>query len=227
MASAGAELLALIGLVFGRFHGRSREEIAAILRGFGEGMVTGGNWVRLAKKGTPGEADNGTRFSRRQVRLWPLAERALDRMNRIKRQTGGLGGRSRTAQADVRGSERAPVGEYWDDNWLSVEIRVRAGGFRGKAAATIITSELTRFLSELRPLFETLRGSAEFATMEGQLGLRLVGDGKGHVELRGEVADQAGIGNRLHFVLQLDQSQLGTSIRDLEKVISEFPVRAG
>ena len=110
---------------------------------------------------------------------------------------------------------------------MTVDIRVRAGGFRGKAAATIITSELTKFLAELRQLFETLSGSAEYATMEGQLNLRLAGDGKGHVELRGEVADQPGIGNRLHFALQFDQSQLGSSIRELEKVTSEFPVRAG
>jgi hypothetical protein len=35
-----------------------------------------------------------------------------------------------------------------------------------------------------------------------------------------------GIGNRLHFTLQLDQSQLGASIHELEKVTAEFPVRA-
>jgi hypothetical protein len=128
-------------------------------------------------------------------------------------------------EMDVFGHERAPVGEYWDDNWLRVEIRVRAGGFRGKASAAIITSELRKFLLELRPLFETLSGTAEFATMEQQLSLRLIGDGKGHIELRGEIADQVGIGNRLHFTLQFDQSQLGASIRELERVTSQFPVR--
>jgi hypothetical protein len=128
-------------------------------------------------------------------------------------------------EVDVHGYERPVSGEYWDDNWLTVEIRVRAGGFRGKASGTIITSELAKFLSELSPLYESLNGSAEFATMEGQLSLRLVGDGKGHIELRGEVSDQAGVGNRLHFHLDFDQSQLGASIRELESVTSQFPVR--
>ena len=128
-------------------------------------------------------------------------------------------------EVDVHGYERVPVGEYWDDNWLSVEICIRAGGFRGKVTAAIITSELTMFLSELRPLYETLSGSASFTTMEEQLGMRLIGDGKGHIELHGEVADQPGIGNRLHFTLQFDQSQLGASIRELERVTSQFPVR--
>jgi hypothetical protein len=128
-------------------------------------------------------------------------------------------------EVDVLGYERAPIGEYHDDNWLRVELRVQAGGFCGKAAAAIFTDELIRFASELHLLFETLSGSAEFTTMEGQLNLRLVGDGKGHIELCGEVADRAGIGNRLHFALQFDQSQLGMSVRELERVTSQFPVR--
>ena len=61
--------------------------------------------------------------------------------------------------------------------------------------------------------------------MEGQLYLLFRGDGKGHMELEGKLVDQPGIGNRLHFTLQFDQSQLGVSIRELEEVISEFPIR--
>ena len=53
----------------------------------------------------------------------------------------------------------------------------------------------------------------------------LSGDGKGHIELVGQVADQPGIGNRLHFTLHFDQSQLAASVHELEKVIAEFPVR--
>ena len=76
---------------------------------------------------------------------------------------------------------------------------------------------------ELQPM---LNGEAEFATLENQLHLFLKGDGKGHIELVGEVFDQPGIGNRLHFALNFDQSQLGASLRELEKVISGFPIRS-
>ena len=120
----------------------------------------------------------------------------------------------------------SPIGEYHDDNWLTSQIQVCAGGFRGKADAAIVTEELAAFLTQLRPLYNTLLGTAQFSTMEGQLLLRLIGDGKGHIELTGEVADQPGIGNRLNFTLRFDQSQLGASIRDLDKVASEFPVRS-
>ena len=128
-------------------------------------------------------------------------------------------------EVEVLGYERAPVGEYWDDNWLRAEIQVVAGEFRGKATAAFITSDLPKFLSELRPLFETLKGKAEFSTIEEQLKLQLVGDGNGHIELTGEIADQPGIGNRPLFTFEFDQSQLGASIRELEKATSQFPVR--
>jgi hypothetical protein len=130
-------------------------------------------------------------------------------------------------EIDVIRYERSPTGEYWDDNWLVVEVRVNAGGFRGKISATFITTEFVEFLSDLRPLFETLKGEAKFETMEGQLSLQLVGNGNGGIELCGEILDQSGIGNRLNFILRFDQSQLKTAVRELEQVVSQFPVREG
>ena len=130
-------------------------------------------------------------------------------------------------EVDVLGYERAPVGEYWDDNWLTSQIRIRAGGFIGNINASILTGELAEFLTQLRPLNETLNGTVEFSTLEEQLHLVLTGDGMGHIELVGDVADQPGIGNRLTFTLQFDQSLLGNAVRDLEKATAAFPVRAG
>jgi len=109
---------------------------------------------------------------------------------------------------------------------LTVTIDVAAGAFRGRVNAAIITSELVTFLPELQRLHDTLRGVAEFTTCEGQLSLRLTGDGRGHIELAGELVDAPGTGNRLHFSLQFDQSELRASIRELEQVIETFPVRS-
>ncbi len=129
-------------------------------------------------------------------------------------------------EVDVDGYLGPASGNFYDDNWLEADICVCAGGFRGKVNASILTGELAAFLLQLRSLYEKLAGSAQFRTMEKQLSLDLVGDGKGHIELRGEVIDQSGIGNRLLFTLEFDQSQLGASIRELEQVTSQFPVRS-
>jgi hypothetical protein len=115
--------------------------------------------------------------------------------------------------------------EFHDDEWLAIQITVCVGQFSGKIDAAILTKELVLFVEQLRPLFETLHGSAEFVTLEDQLNLRLSGDGRGHIKLKGHVADRPGDGNQLNFNLDFDQSQLGVSIQELEKVIAEFPFR--
>jgi len=127
---------------------------------------------------------------------------------------------------DVTRYERDASGEPSDDNWLIVQIEVSAGGFRGNTDADIMTGEMARFASQVRPLYDTLSGVADLNTLEGQLQLHLSGDGKGHIDLEGEVHDHAGIGNRLRFSFQFDRSQLAQSIRQLDAVLLAFPTRA-
>ena len=127
---------------------------------------------------------------------------------------------------DVLSYERPICGDYHDDNWLVIHIAVSAGGFSGTARATILTDELVRFAEQLHLLYDRLTGSAAFSTLEGQLSLTLVGDGRGHIRLTGDVSDQPGVGNQLSFTLDFDQSQLQQSIRELDAVITAFPIRS-
>ncbi len=128
-------------------------------------------------------------------------------------------------EVDVQGYERDLTGEYWDDHWLTVQICVRVGGFRGAVSATIITTDLSELLAQLQPLYETLNGVAEFRTMEEQLALTLTGSQLGQIELRGIVLDRPGVGNRLGFSIQFDQSHLAQSIKELDEVVARFPPR--
>jgi len=126
---------------------------------------------------------------------------------------------------DVLGYERAPVGEYYDDNWLRVKICVAGGGFRGSASAAILSDELAQFTSQLRRLFENLSGSAKLSTMEGQLELSLTCDKMGCIALAGFVKDRPGPGYRLDFALRLDQSHLIGTLAQLDSIAANFPIR--
>lgn len=128
-------------------------------------------------------------------------------------------------EVDVVRYERSAYDNLDDANWLDVQIRVRAGGFAGNISAAFVANELTAFLMQLRRLLRDLAGGAAFSTLEEQMQLRLSGDKKGHIDLVGEVADQPGSGNRLRFHLSIDQSQLASSIRELEAVVAAFPER--
>lgn len=127
----------------------------------------------------------------------------------------------------VHAYERTPVGEYYDDNWLRVSVNIRAGAFSGTFEGAFLAPEFSDFRDRLRILHETLRGTASFSTLEGQLSLELVGDGLGHVALKGVALDAPGIGNKLAFHLDLDQGHLATALLGLDKVVETFPVRTG
>lgn len=141
-------------------------------------------------------------------------------------QTFFFGGDERERiEVTVHGYERAPVGDFHDDNWLSVEVAVKAGAFSGRYQAAFLTEELVLFLEQLQTLHSALRGRATFATMEEQLSISLEGDGLGHITLIGAASDQPGIGNELRFQLSLDQTQLQASLQSLEAVVNAYPVR--
>jgi hypothetical protein len=121
--------------------------------------------------------------------------------------------------------ERDPVGEYFDDNWLAVEVSIQVGAFSATFRASFLTGELEAFHKQMRVLYESLEGRAEFESLEGQLGVGLIGDGLGHIRLDGKARDRAGTGNTLSFNLVFDQTQLYTSMRRLEAALTAFPVR--
>lgn len=125
---------------------------------------------------------------------------------------------------DVRGRGHPEADDYWDGNWLRTEIHVEVGSWRGRILDELRVDEFERFLPEVRRLHTELEAIAEFAAMDGRLFLRLVGDGSGHIKVEGEATDNPGYGNELSFRFELDQTFLPQLIRDLEDLLSEYPV---
>ena len=121
--------------------------------------------------------------------------------------------------------ERQPTGEYYDDNWVRGYVFISVGGFKGNYGLAFLTDEFSRFLDELQNLYKSLKGTAEFETIEKQLYIKASGDGKGHISIEGEAIDAAGIGNRLNFSLEIDQTDLSYTIKQLKEVVKHYPVR--
>jgi hypothetical protein len=123
-----------------------------------------------------------------------------------------------------QGRQHPGLFDYWDGNWIVCEIHVSAGGFRGGFRASLRSEEFQAFLAEVETLRHTLEGTAAFSTMEGQLAVLLAGDGQGHVRVTGEALDEPGIGNRLHFEFEIDQTYLPQISTGLEHLLTVFPV---
>ena len=136
-------------------------------------------------------------------------------------------GTSKTQQVLVTifNYERSVSGEYFDDNWVSVEVSVSVGSFSGRFTAAFLTEDFVRFQTALQSLFDTLTGEAEFKTLEEQLTLKVTAVSRGTIEVKGIALDQPGIGNQLQFTLAFDQTHLAETLEGLNEITSSFPIR--
>src|SRR5439155_17695060 len=98
--------------------------------------------------------------------------------------------------------------------WVNAQVRLSAGGFSGNFNLAIEVADVLSFRKELRRLDRDLRGHAEFRTIENQLGFKVEADQLGHVTVKGHAEDNAGIGNRLTFKLELDQTHLQRTLSE-------------
>jgi len=134
-------------------------------------------------------------------------------MSTLKFQIGGT--EHEFVRVDIVGSN--------GDGWLPSRITVRVGSFLGEFPSDLDVWAFARFATELRTLYESLKGTASFTTYERQLELALVGDGMGHVQVRGEAMDYAGTGNKLIFRLAIDQTEIPALLRDLTAISAAYP----
>jgi hypothetical protein len=110
-----------------------------------------------------------------------------------------------------------------DFDWVRCLIAAKLGGFQASFEAHLLASEFPPFRDALQTLWNDLRGEATFTTMEGQVTVRVRGDGRGHMSVSGELEDIAGIGNRLVFELELDQTCLVSTLSQFDDVIERYP----
>jgi hypothetical protein len=122
------------------------------------------------------------------------------------------------------GRSHPGTSDYWDGNWIRAAVEVKAGGFRVSVDGDLRADELAQFLDQLTRLQESLQGTAEFETMEGWLSIRVIGDGRGHMEVRCVIQDEPGIGNTLNCTLASDQTFTRTTLNQLAAAVQALPV---
>ena len=117
-----------------------------------------------------------------------------------------------SAPADV-------VEEGYD--WINAACEISVGGFRGGVQLMITLKDLKRFRDELTILYQTLKGEAEFKTIENQIYFKLTADLQGHIQVEGSLMDDAGVGNKLQFYFGIDQTFLKSTLHELNNCIDE------
>lgn len=135
-----------------------------------------------------------------------------------------FGGELEHIALNVSGREFPNSTDFWDANWLICTVEIAVGAFRGRVEGMIRTEEVEGFREQLLRLNDGLNGEAEFATMEEWLSLRLIGDGRGHIETICQLGDAPGSGNTLTCRLSMDQTFLPPLMQELSELLKAYPV---
>lgn len=112
----------------------------------------------------------------------------------------------------------------WDNNWITTTVKVIGGNFSGEYEAMFMTIDYEKFKQELRLLYDNLKGVANFSGLEGQLELKIIGDGLGHFEVNVKACDQPGYGGQLTFTMTFDQTLIKGIGEQLERITKKFPI---
>jgi hypothetical protein len=120
-----------------------------------------------------------------------------------------------------------PDSEDFDDgNWLVGEVDLEAGktgSFKASHRVALRADELRQFRDDLVPVARSSNGTATLTHMEGQLGCEItLEDGKG--SLTAFVREHVGSELRVRDC-EIDQSYLAETIRELNTLLENFPVR--
>lgn len=101
------------------------------------------------------------------------------------------------------------------ENWFTANVRVASGIWSGHFRWQFHKGELHQFTAEVDQLYRTLSGAAKLIPMEPNLELEMIGDGKGHITVKGQARAEFGTGTYLTFGLEVDQTELPIIVKSL------------
>jgi hypothetical protein len=112
-----------------------------------------------------------------------------------------------------------------DANWLQAKLDVMAGPFSGSITLALTSNELELLHRKLSNAIKLLTGNIEFATMEGNLRLQMTFERTGEVLVQGSVTQDEAEENVLQYYFLTDPITLEAVVRDLERLVRQFPVK--
>lgn len=114
--------------------------------------------------------------------------------------------------------------DFWEGNWLKVDVAVRAGAFAGRFEADLRTDELEQLAVQLAALEGASAGTAALASAEGWVTVKLLLERDGGLTGACEVRDDPTTGTGLRFLLAVDAAQRRVLLAALQAIVVAFPV---
>ncbi|MET4559832.1 hypothetical protein ABIA69_000975 [Lysinibacillus parviboronicapiens] len=114
--------------------------------------------------------------------------------------------------------------DYWDVNWIDSKINVEIPGYLVQFYADLRTDDVRDFVDELKLMSSSLQGKAILKNLESTIHFECKMNYSGQIMWSGETCYPAGYGAVLKFEFKSDQSYLKRLIKDLDDILTVFPV---
>lgn len=108
----------------------------------------------------------------------------------------------------------------WIQSEIAAEIEIRCDVWFGRMEVAFGKGVLARFADDIRRLRRDLHGGAELRSFEHDLVLKLSGDGKGHIAVKGVAQNEFHRDAKLNFEFPTDQTFLEGIAEALDRVDS-------
>lgn len=114
--------------------------------------------------------------------------------------------------------------DYWDVNCVKSKIKIEIPGYLVCFNAELRTDELRDFVNELKLMKRFLQGKASLKNLDSYFQFDCEMDKLGNIMWTGETCYPAGYGAVLTFEFASDQTFLNTLIKELDEILTVFPV---
>jgi len=137
---------------------------------------------------------------------------------------GGTGGEA--VSVLVLAYEQEALTNYYDSNWLRVEVGLRMGRLSVRYPASFLAPELARFERELSELVAAASDSATFVSLDGQLALELAADGLGQVAVKWAASPRTSAEPwEIRGNFTTDHASVRHTLAEVQRVSAQFPER--
>ena len=109
---------------------------------------------------------------------------------------------------------------FSSEGWAQAQVEIAVAGLSARIEPWIEAVDLLSFAKQLRVVFDTLQGVADYAPLEEQFTLRIEAGTSGNMLMSGH-ASSSTFENKLVFKLQIDQSYLARPLSELEQLVNE------
>ena len=120
------------------------------------------------------------------------------------------------------------VSDYWDANWLHVKVQCRDDcALATHQGSILLTFEIEAFGKQIEQIIDGKSERARFEGIEPFLKISVQKSGSlGHILVSVDLSNAERTSFHT-FQFDTDQTQLVAAVKDISRIIDEFPVREG